>query len=262
MKCLGKYWLALWLLCLVATTRAQDCTVVLKSIDSTDLFTVTLNNEIQNTVFVNQIALSKLTFAQNYKATVHFKGDSIPLVGDIYLLENNYTHYYTIDKANKKLQLDKIVASNYVKEDPNQYLVICEKKTPPTAVIEQPKVVLEDTTDLAYRMEGYEGKVGCERPMSDDAFSKHLLEIKKQPLEDEKMLYIENNIKSNCLSTIQANQLLQTFTFEETKFEVLKLLIPQLHDIERIEQLTHQHIFYESMRELLFELSFNSYQKK
>jgi len=245
----------IYLLVIAFTTKAQTCSVVFQSIDTSLYFTSSLNQQIQNSIFVNNIRLTGLEVNNKYLAQIHFKNDTIKVTHRLFLLDAGFTHYYQIDK--KGIYLKKIVPSLKEIPDPNQYLVVCEKFNPPIAPValidtNQSKIdtlVLKDH----YHMEGYEGKIGCLYPIKEEEFSKLRLILLNATLEDTKLDNIKTAIQdmeAPCFTIEQLKTLVQLFEYEETKLEFAKFVASSIFDVDNVGNLSSAFDFENSIEEL------------
>lgn len=244
-----------YLLVLALTTKAQTCSVVFQSIDTSLYFTSSLNQQIQNTVFVNNIRLTGLEVNNKYLAQIYFKDDTVKITHSLFLLDAGFTHYYQVDK--KGIYLKKIVPSLKETPDPNQYLVVCEKFSPAIAPVILPDTNQSKVDTLAvrdhYHMEGYEGKIGCPYPIKEEEFSKLRLILLNATLEDTKLDNIKTAIQdmeTPCFTIDQLKTLVQLFEYEETKLDFAKFVSSSIFDIDNVSNLSSVFDFENSIEEL------------
>ncbi|MCB0410039.1 MAG: DUF4476 domain-containing protein [Flavobacteriales bacterium] len=235
-------------LLIIGFSKAQTCSVIFKSADTSVYFTSSLSAEIQNTVFVNNIKLTGLPANNKYLARIKFKNDSTELRQTLFLLDAGFTHFYEIDK--KGIHLKKIYPTLDDTPDPNQYLVVCEGgwQRPPRPVATLIDSTKKDSSAIKdhYQMPDYEGKVGCPYPIKDEEFNALRLAISNENLEDDKLAITKETLQNSCLTSIQINLLFPLFEFEETKFELAKMLYPITFDVDRYIETISKHLKFES----------------
>lgn len=252
-----KYWFFGFCLLLFAiTTKAQTCSVVFESSDTNLYFTSKLNQQIQNSVFVNNIKLTGLEANNKYLAQVKFKNDTIELRETLFLLDANFTHYYKVDK--KGIRLKKIAPTLDEKPDPNQYLVVCDgwqRPPKPIATLIDSNVIKEDTLAFEnhYQLKDYEGKIGCPWPLGDDDFNAIYIELQQQNLEDDKLAFIKEQLDTACLLTEQISKVFSVLEYEDTKLNFGLYAYPKTLDIDRFFDIAKQHLKFESHLEEIRE---------
>lgn len=244
-----KYWYVVILLGFTFSLKSQTCTVVFESSDTNLYFTSKLNQQIQNSVFVNNIKLTGLEANNKYLAQLRFKNDTIELRETLFLLDANFTHYYTVDK--KGIHLKKIAPTLDEEPDPNQYLVVCDgwqRPPKPIASLIDSNVTKEDTLAFEnhYQLKDYEGKIGCPWPIKEDDFNAFYIELQQQNLEDDKLAFIKEKLDTACLLTEQISKVFTVLEYEDTKREFGLFVYPKTFDIDRFFDIAKQHLKFES----------------
>lgn len=90
-----------------------------------------------------------------------------------------------------------------------------------TQPVQQPVVVY---------VPGYNGPVGCPRPMTPSDFAAAKAAIKDADFENTKMSTAKTVIGSNCLTTDQVAELCNLFDFENTKLDFAKFAYSRTYD--------------------------------
>lgn len=231
------------------TTKAQTCAVVFESSDTNFYFTSKLNQQIQNSVFVNNIKLTGLTPNNKYLAELQFKNDTIELRETLFLLDAGFTHFYKVDK--KGIRLKKIAPTLDEKPDPNQYLVVYDgwqKPQKPVKSLIDSNEIEKDTIEFEshYQLKDYEGKIGCQWPLNDDNFNALLIELKQKKLEDDKLAYLKEQLDTACILTEQLSKVFTTLEYEESKLDFGLFIYTKTFDVDRFFDIAKQHLKFES----------------
>jgi hypothetical protein len=82
-----------------------------------------------------------------------------------------------------------------------------------------------------YVMPGYNGPVGCPWPMNNADFQNAKRSISSKTFEDSRMTMARQIIGSNCLTSAQVRELMELFTFEQTKLDFAKYCYGYTFDI-------------------------------
>lgn len=211
-------------------------------------FSTKLNDQIQNSVFVNNIRLTGIQPNNKYIAKLKFKNDTLELMETLFILDAGFTHFYKVDK--KGVHLKKIAPTINEKPDPNQYLVVCDgfnrpREAPINNFIDTPKT---DSTYFEdhYEMPDYDGKIGCPYPLKEDEFNALYLELKQKKLEDDRLTFIKEKFNNACITCEQLNLLFEIIEFEETKLDFGLFIYPFIFDIDRFFDVAKNNLKYES----------------
>lgn len=77
---------------------------------------------------------------------------------------------------------------------------------------------------------GYSGPVGCPMPMADGDFRDLKSSIASKSFEESKMTIAKQVLRDHCLLTTQVKDLINLFTFEETKLDFAKYAYDYTYD--------------------------------
>ena len=109
---------------------------------------------------------------------------------------------------------------------------------------------VEHHTQPAYVLPGYSGPTGCAMPMTNESFSKAKSSISSKSFEDSKMTVAKQVVGSNCLLCSQVKEIMDLFTFEDTKLEFAKFAYKHTFDIGNYYQLNDSFKFESTIDEL------------
>ncbi|MFB6258905.1 MAG: DUF4476 domain-containing protein [Flavobacteriales bacterium] len=96
----------------------------------------------------------------------------------------------------------------------------------------------------------YDGKTGCEDPMSDSRFREAKSSIKKKNFADAKMTQAKRMTKSNCLLTDQVKEIVELFDFEDDRVEFAKFAYEHTYDQDNYYKIHDSFEFSSSIDEL------------
>ena len=119
-----------------------------------------------------------------------------------------------------------------------------------TSVNSHQETVIEDTPPPPPPIPGYNGPYGCPYPMEQGAFQSAVASIKSKSFEDTKMTIAKQITKSNCLSVKQVKEILQQFTYEDSKLEFAKFAYKYTCDIGNYFMVNDVFTFESSIEEL------------
>jgi len=102
----------------------------------------------------------------------------------------------------------------------------------------------------AYHMPGYSGPVGCDYPMEKGDFDSMKGSIKSKSFEDSKLTLAKQVINSNCLLSSQVKEVMQLFTYEESKLDFAKYAYGRTYDIGNYYKVNDAFTFETSIDEL------------
>lgn len=97
---------------------------------------------------------------------------------------------------------------------------------------------------------GYSGPTGCPRPMLNEDFAKAKSSISSKSFEDSKLTIAKQIVGSNCLLCSQVKEIMQIFSFEDTKLQFAKFAYKYTFDINNYYQLNDAFNFESSIDEL------------
>ncbi len=102
-----------------------------------------------------------------------------------------------------------------------------ETQTSQTTVIgEQQTVIHEDH----YMMPGYSGPIGCPWPMSDGDFQSAKSSVASKTWDESRLTMAEQILSSNCMTSAQVRDMMNTFEWEETKLDFAKFAYGHTYD--------------------------------
>lgn len=91
---------------------------------------------------------------------------------------------------------------------------------------------------------------GCLYPMSSSDFAKAKESVKSKSFEDSKLTVAKQILNTNCLSSAQVKEIMQLFTYEETKLDWAKFAYGKTTDPGNYYQLNDAFTFETSIEEL------------
>jgi len=101
-----------------------------------------------------------------------------------------------------------------------------------------------------YVMPGYNGPVGCPWPMDQATFSNAQQTINNQTFESNKLQVAQQVIGSNCITSAQVAQIMQTFDFEDSRLTFAKFAYGRTFDIGNYFVVNNAFDFSSSVDEL------------
>ncbi len=105
-------------------------------------------------------------------------------------------------------------------------------------------VIGNSGTDL-YVMEGYNGSIGCDWPISAADFAEAKQTIKSKGFDDTRMGIAKQIIQSNCMLSDQVRDLVSLMSFDDTKLELAKFAYGYTYDLGNYFKVS-QALDYES----------------
>lgn len=97
---------------------------------------------------------------------------------------------------------------------------------------------------------GYNGAVGCPVPMARGDFESMKSSIASKTFEDSKLTVAKQVINSNCLLSGQVREVMQLFTYEESKLDFAKYAYGRTYDIGNYYKVNDAFTFESSIDEL------------
>jgi hypothetical protein len=101
-----------------------------------------------------------------------------------------------------------------------------------------------------YVMQGYSGKVGCPWPMSASDFQSAKNSISTKSFDDTRLTIAKQVTSANCLFCSQVKEIMQLFSFEETKLNFAKFAYAYVYDQGNYFKLNDAFTFESSIDEL------------
>jgi len=97
---------------------------------------------------------------------------------------------------------------------------------------------------------GYNGRTGCNYPMSEERFAEAKVSISGKDFEDTKLTIAKQVMNSNCLLASQVKQIMKLFDFESTRLDFAKEAYGHTYDIDNYYMLNDAFDFESSVTEL------------
>lgn len=97
---------------------------------------------------------------------------------------------------------------------------------------------------------GYNGRTGCNYPMSAERFSEAKESISSKDFEDTKLTVAKQVMNSNCLLASQVKQIMKLFDFESTRLDFAKQAYSHTYDLDNYYLLNDAFDFESSVTEL------------
>jgi hypothetical protein len=101
-----------------------------------------------------------------------------------------------------------------------------------------------------YEMPGYNGEIGCPYPMTDLDFRDVKQTIASKSFEDSKLSIAKQVTGSNCLFASEVRQIMDLFSFEETRLEFAKFAYRYTFDVSNYYKVNEAFQFESSIEEL------------
>jgi hypothetical protein len=101
-----------------------------------------------------------------------------------------------------------------------------------------------------YVMEGYDGSIGCDWPISTSDFTEAKRTIKSKGFNDTRMGIAKQIIQSNCMISSQVRDLVNLMSFDDTKLELAKFAYGYTYDIGNYFKVSQALEFESSVDEL------------
>ena len=105
-------------------------------------------------------------------------------------------------------------------------------------------------TEKVVYVPGYNGPVGCPRPMSPSDFESAKNTIVSKSFDDTKLTISKQIIGSNCLLSTQVKEIMLLFSFENTRLDLAKYSYDKTYDQGNYFKLNDAFTFESSISEL------------
>ena len=115
--------------------------------------------------------------------------------------------------------------------------------------VPQQQVVVQQQQQQ-YVMPGYNGPIGCPWPMDQNAFSGALGTINGQSFESNKLQVAKQAFATNCMTSAQVGQIMQLFSFEDSRLDFAKFAYGHTYDLGNYFQINNAFTFSSSVDEL------------
>lgn len=106
------------------------------------------------------------------------------------------------------------------------------------------------TQQHVYVMPGYNGPIGCPWPMSDSDFQSARNSVEKQSFSDNQLQVAKQIVNSNCLTSAQVRELMNIFSFEDTRLDLAKYCYGYTYDLGNYYKVNDAFTFSSSVDEL------------
>lgn len=236
---------------------AQTANMVLLSDEGTS-FKLTINNIVQDDQYHDKIQVNKMQGERPYNMKIEFKDDTVILQKNIYLIDEGVTHIYRVNK--EQVALKKIVPAATYNPGNIQQINFTENKNMPvdTMIPVKDTLTQEDTVyvppyESYYKLEDYDGKIGCPFPIKTEKLVELRGIILNETLEESKLEKVKTAIQgmdSVCIMIDQVKELIVLFEYEETRLDFAKFISSYLFDIDNVGKLSEVFNFENSMEEL------------
>lgn len=246
--------------------NAQGANAVIFS-ENGEKFTVYINEAIHNLKPESSVKILNMS-APQYKMNIVFEDVRLGETSFHLFLEAGMERTFSLSKNTKGKYVMRFIGSVPVTVG---QVPIAAKQFQDT--IKQNKVFNIDTLDSEINphiniaqsniniverpvyLPGYEGPIGCERPISNQLFLDLKNNIAEKSFEETKLTAAKQLLVNQCLLTSQIKDLAKLFTFEETKLNFAKYAYSYTYDIVNYYIINDVFTFESSIEEL------NSYIK-
>jgi len=233
--------------------QAQTASIVFNGKNN---FQVTINQIKQHDAFSNNIKINKLKGNHPYNVKINFENDSAFVQTNIYLIDDGLAHIYTVTK--EAIQLKKVIPdASYPKNEKQLILNYIINNNLPIDTIITDTITIDTTYTIPfasyYKLEDYEGRIGCPFPIKDIEQAKLRAIILAESLEESKLEKVKGAIldmDSVCILVEQTKELIVLFEFEETRLDFAKFIFYYTFDIDNYEKLYPTFNFENSKAEL------------
>ena len=99
-------------------------------------------------------------------------------------------------------------------------------------------------------VDGYNGPYGCPVPMAAGNFNEFKQTLKTKTFEDTKMTIAKQVIANQCLLSSQVKEIMQLFSFEESKLDFAKFAYDHTYDIGNYFKVNDEFTFETSIEDL------------
>jgi hypothetical protein len=203
----------------------------------------TSNPNTVNTVNNNSQTINETTVTQTTTNTTAPSGENISVGMDMngmgvnmnVNINDNTTGENVSTNTSVSTTTTTTTTSTTVTQSGNNYGI------PPAST----EPVLEPTT-----YNGYGGNTGCSWPMDQAAFANVKKSIAAKSFEDSKLTIAKQVTRSKCLLAKQVKEIMQLFTYEDSKLEFAKYAYDYTYDIDNYFMVNDAFEFETSIDEL------------
>lgn len=119
-----------------------------------------------------------------------------------------------------------------------------------TTTEEHQEVIEYEAEPSHYQMAGYSGRIGCPWPMSSNDFENAKKSISNRSFEDSKLTLARQITSNNCLTCDQIVEIMNLFSFEDSKLEFAKFAYDYVYDISNYYKINDAFTFEMTIEEL------------
>lgn len=235
---------------------AQSGAIVINSENGSE-FQLSINNILQQPNYYTAIKITQLKSELNYKLVITFKSDTTKVLQNIYIIDDGLINYYSLNK--KELKLIKILPPALNISNPNEPLTSALIINPLDQLAESVEDSIltitpeEEKFKDHFKMDDYQGKIGCAWPLKEDEIKRIKNAIKSENLPDSKLESAKRQIEetdSLCFTMDQIREIIQLFEYEESRLDIALHLAPFIFDKDNIGKLKDVFDFENSLEEL------------
>jgi len=99
-------------------------------------------------------------------------------------------------------------------------------------------------------VDGYNGRIGCPVPMSRADFESFKGSVTSKSFEESKMTLAKQVLNTNCLTSAQVREVMNLFSFEDTKLDFAKYAYGHTYDIGNYYKVNDSFQFESSIEDL------------
>ncbi|MEY2829019.1 MAG: hypothetical protein RIQ33_877 [Bacteroidota bacterium] len=99
-------------------------------------------------------------------------------------------------------------------------------------------------------VDGYNGPIGCPRPMNTEEFASAKQSIASKTFEDSKLQIAKQIVGANCCTAAQVRSIMKIFTFEQSKLDFAKFAYTYTYDQKNYYKVNDAFEFESSISEL------------
>jgi len=99
-------------------------------------------------------------------------------------------------------------------------------------------------------VEGYNGPIGCPRPMNQEEFAEAKQSISSKTFEDSKLKIAKQIVGANCITAAQVRSVMKLFTFEASRLEFAKFAYTYTYDQKNYYKVNDAFEFESSIDDL------------
>ena len=206
----------LWILIInFLSLQAQNILADLVIVSPDEPIAVYLNNTLMTRGYHNKVIINNLA-GGFYNVNIIFQNRALPQLMHQITVNTNSMNVYKVEKAGTQFTLVHLGVIPYISVlNSNQFPVPPTPQPQPQPVPDDGQVV--DDNDF------------CNPPSNAD-FQNMIQTIENTSFESDKENVAKQIIASNCLTSNQVKQILQLFSFEDTKLDLAKYAYNYVYD--------------------------------